>query len=485
MGYVARLGSRAPFLFLAGLLFGETRFGLYTAALAAVETAAAVAMFGLRRSLFKFMSEAVVREDTVYRAVAHAVALALPTAILLALAIGLQADRAAALLNTPSLAGPLRLLALAVPLIVTRDVLLFAIRFTREMRYEVVARSLVEPITLVGVMGLAYAAGAREHGLLLAYLGSVGAAAATVVASFVRVFPVRACLCVDLRWAEMRALVGFSGPTALYDLLILLAERVDIFLVTYLFSPAVVGIYGMAWQFSTLVKKIRQGFDPVLTPVVSQSIAEGDLSRVRGHLALVSRWILSVQMLLVLCFALYGRTLLGLMGGQFAQGALILTLLVVGDAVNGSLGVSELPLLYVRPAVNVVVGAALLVLDAALGFTLARAIGPAGAALGVLLAYAVINGLRILLNRRLLDILVLKPSNVKPLVAGAVAIGGVMAVNLALDGMSAAKLLAGLPVLLAGYSTALYLLGLEPEDRAQLARLVGRAGRAGAPAGTG
>ncbi|MFQ5690043.1 MAG: oligosaccharide flippase family protein [Gemmatimonadota bacterium] len=474
LGFIARLGARAPFLFLAGLLYGEARFGVYTFGITLIETAAALALFGFKKSLFKFMSEAVAQGETVHRPIVNGVTVALSAGAIATLVVAGAAHPLAALFRKPEAAGSLLALTPAIPMIVLSDILLVTIRFTRQMRFEVWARSIAEPVTLTATVVIAYYAGARESGLLIGYVASLTVAAAASVLFFVRIFPIRTLLRTRPRWGEIRQLLTFSGPTAGYDLLVLLTDKLDIFLVTYFSSAAVVGVYGMARQFSTVTKKIRQGFDRILPPVLSQSIAVGDMRRVQDQLAMVSRWILSVQVPIVLGFAFYAHDLLGVLGGEFAGGAVILILLLVGDAINGSLGVSELPIVYLRPGVNVALGGAMLLISFVSNVWLIHALGPEGAALAVVVTYTAVNLGRIGVNRRLFHISPLKPGLVKPLLAALPATGAVLLLrNLSAPFPLVGGIL-GIPVLVATYAGALYLLGFEPEDRSQLRKLLGR-----------
>ncbi len=469
LGFAARLGSRAPFLFLAGLLYGEAVFGRYTFALAVVETAAALSLFGVKRSMLKFMSQAQATGGSLPKAIGNAVALPIIAATAMTAAVAGGAVGLATWFNTPPAAQALLLLAPAIPLIVTADVLLAAIRFTRDMRPEVLARSVAEPLTLTVALVAAYAAGVREAGLFVAYLASVAAAAGGALFFFIRRFPLRDCLAVRLRWRDMRELVGYSGPTALYDLLMLLSSRVDVYLVTFFFPEAVVGVYGMAWQFSSFVKKIRAGFDPILAPVLSQSLADGDLRRAEGQLAMVSRWVLTVQVPVVLAFAFLGDELLGLMSGAFAGGAVVLTILALGDTIHGSAGLAEYPFLFERPVANVGFGALQLVANVALGILLIDALGPEGAALGVLGSYALVNAVRLVALRRTFGIAMLKPAMVKPLVAGGAAGAALLVVDRLVPGVAVVRVVASIGAMVATYVGLLAGLGVEAEDREQLA----------------
>lgn len=471
LGYVARFGARAPFLLIAARWYGQSRFGEYVFGLSIVESAAALALFGLKRSLFKFMSEATARDEPLDSAITHGIALAVAAGTLATLVVLAGAEPLAALFRLPDAERTLRVLAWAIPMIVVSDILLIAIRFTRQMRYEVYARSIAEPITLAVVAGAAYFTGAREDGMVYGYVTSLGVAALLSVVFFSRVFPLGNCLRLPIGWGALRRLIHFSGPTAGYELLTLLGDRIDLYLVTYFFPAGTVGIYGMARQFMTFTSKIRHGFDLILPAVLSEAIHHGNLRRVGGHVALVSRWILSVQVLLVLFFWLTGAKLLGFLGGDFATAALALVLLLIGDSINGTLGINELPIIYLRPGVNLALGTARVLLHLGIGVLLVRPFGITGAALSVLLTHALVNAGRIAFNYYGFQISTLSTGILKPILAAAPAIGLTFLVRALMSPLPVLGTIVSAIVLIGSYVAGLYCLGLEPEEKAQVEAL--------------
>lgn len=476
LGYVARLGSRAPFLFLAGILYGEAAFGLYTFGTALVETGAALSLFGMKRSLSKRMSDARAEGEELLRAVGNGIVVALGLGTVITLAVAGGAGHLALAFDLPSAARTLLVLSLALPMIVVSDILLVAIRFTRQMRFEVYARSIVEPVTLTLSVVAAYYLGARELGLVLGYVVALTAAAVATAVFFVRLYDVRKLLRVPLRWSEIRELLAFTGPTAAYELTMLAARRADVFLVSWFTQAAGVGVYGMAREFSTVTKKIREGFDPILRPVVSDSIAVGAMGRARDQLAMVSRWILSTQVPVILLFVFFADDLLGLLGSGFAGGALILILLMVGDAVEGGLGVNEIPIVYLRPRANIAVGALWLLANVGLGIWLVRALGAEGMALAVALALTVVNVARVTVNRVELGIDTLEARLLKPLAAALPAAGALWVLQRVVDPSPAWTVAVGILLLLGVYAASVVALGLEEEDRAQLRNVARKLG---------
>jgi O-antigen/teichoic acid export membrane protein len=474
LGYVARLGARAPFLFLAGILYGEAAFGLYTFGTAVVETGAALALFGMKRSLSKVMSDAGGDAVGILRATATGIVVALGLGTLITLAVAAGAGPIALAFGLPGAARALLVLSLALPMIVLSDILLVAIRFTRQMRFEVYARSIVEPIVLTVSVVAAYALGVGDLGLVVGYVVALTSAALVTALFFVRLYDIGSLVRIRLRWKDVKGLMTYTGPTAAYELAILVANRADVFLVSYFTGTSGVGIYGMAREFSTVTKKIRQGFDPILRPVLSDSIAQGALRRAKNQLVMVSRWILSSQIPVILVFVFYADDVLGLLGSGFAGGAMILILLMAGDAVEGGLGVNEIPIVYLRPRANILIGILWIVTNVGLGMLLVPLLGPVGMAVAIVTAITLVNVARVAVNRLKLGIDTLEGRILKPLVAALPPALAVWALNGALPPGASWSFALGLPILLGGYVATLYLLGLEPEDRTQLRRLVGK-----------
>jgi hypothetical protein len=94
-------------------------------------------------------------------------------------------------------------------------------------------------------------------------------------------------------------------------------------------------------------------------------------------------------------------------------------------------------------------------------------------AVAIVTAITLVNVARVAVNRLKLGIDTLEGRILKPLVAALPPALAVWALNGALPPGASWSFALGLPILLGGYVATLYLLGLEPEDRTQLRRLVG------------
>ena len=473
LGYLARLAVRAPYLFLAGWLYGSEKFGLYTFAVTIAETLAVVATFGFKNSIYKFLDEAEEsrRPGDLHRALAHAFAPTLALGVFFSLTLAGVGVSLVASRRFATWAEPLVLISPVIPFIVLADIALVAIRHRRVVRYEVLARSIIEPMVMTSSIVVAYALGWRNHGLILAYVLSLIAAAASSVAFFRRFYSLRGCLTASLRREPLRRMLRFSAPTALFQFLRFLSARVDILMVSGFFSPAVVGVYGMAWQFSTIFKKIRQGFDTLLGPVISREVTRKNFDRVNHHLATVARWVLSIQMPLVLLAVFFGGRILGLVGAGFSHGVVILSLLVLGDVINGSLGVHEWPLVFLKPILNPIFLGLMMALNVGLGVLAGHWIGPAGIAAAGVVTYLAMNCARVGLNIHFFDLPGLRWDILKPLLASVVTALVLSLLSSWYRVGSWGRVGFSITLMLGVYVLVLALMGMNPEDRWILARV--------------
>src|SRR5690348_8462678 len=78
-GLILRLGARIPLLLIAGHLYGAALYGEYVIAIAVVETAAAAATLGFKRTLFSFMQGG---DENIAPAMRHALVIGIGFAVI-------------------------------------------------------------------------------------------------------------------------------------------------------------------------------------------------------------------------------------------------------------------------------------------------------------------------------------------------------------------------------------------------------------------
>ena len=469
-GFLLRLMGTAPFLFIAGRLYGVEALGVYASAVLIAELAAQLCGLGQRRGLAARLSEGE-------RDPAHVVTDAL------ALTLGLSVIVAVLLYLVPAPMFPAgqfsqydRLLPFAIIPNALTDVMLAALAYGYNVGATVRARSLVEPwvqtLTAVGMLWLL-----PEAGLTMSYLLSKTAAALFAL------FPLLSSLGLPYGWrpkpTRLWRTAALSAPLAGADLVEWGSRRLDLAILGFLTSPTATGVYFAAQQVASLPQKLKTSFEPILGPVITRNINEGNYAAIAHQVCQVGFWIVAVQAGIALALGIPGPDVMGLLGKDFIGGTGALGFLLAAEVVAATAVVSEAALVYLARGPNLLISLFTISLQGALtfgGIELVEHYGlndkfAAAAAAGSL---ALSLGVASLLKARLLGrILKHSINNWRwPLVwaaAPAVVVGWLTQRLLP----HWASLVFGIPAILLAYGFVIWHKGFGPEDRVLFRRNVG------------
>ncbi|URW75729.1 lipopolysaccharide biosynthesis protein [Sphingomonas donggukensis] len=369
LGFFLRLAARLPFLFIAGRLYGPEIVGRFALAVVVVEFAALVATLGLKRGLAQALTSTdrphvhVVWDAMVVAFVASMVASAL-------LFVFPQA-----MFPNSRVSGLEWLLPTIVFAIAWSDVSLAALAYRLNVKATVTARAVVEPWTISIAAWALYYVSSRD-GLIIAYVLSMAAALTASLIPFIRSYGLPRGWRPQVR--PLFALARRNAPLAGADTLEWATRNVDRFILGILFTPAIVGIYYMAQQVASLPQKLKTSFDPVLGPVITQSLKDGDRAAVAHQVAQVGFWIVAAQGGLALMGSVPGEAVMGVVGPQFVAGTAALAFLLVAEVFASPGAVSESALVYVARHRNLMISVGVLLFQIALSFALILAMRWAG-----------------------------------------------------------------------------------------------------------
>lgn len=473
IGFVMRLVARLPFLFIAGRLYGPDTLGTFARAVLFAEVAALLATFGLKRGLAQAIAEgARAHVDIVWDClVVAALASAVASAVLLALPDLMYHG------STPTLLE--RLLPCIVIASAWSDIMLAALAYRRNVQATVTARAVIEPWTISIAAGLLYPI-ARHDGLVIAYMLSMIAALLASFVPFVRSYGWPA------GWrphpGRTVALIRRNAPLAGADALEWGSRNVDRSILFLVFEPRIIGIYWMAQQVASIPGKLKTSFDPILGPVITTSLARGDLAGVASQVRQVGFWILAAQTCLALMGSIPGEAVMGTVGPQFVAGTAALAFLLLAEAAASTGAVCESALIYIARLQNMMISIGMLLFQVGLSFGLIfamRAIGwpLAYQAAGPAIALFVSVGLTSIIKSNYLAY------RLKARVAGwrwamLWAVLAASATGVAFTALPHrfewAELVLGEPAMAAVYIFVLYRWAFGPEDRALFRKMPGR-----------
>ena len=460
-GFILRLLARLPFLFIAGRMYGAEQLGRFAYAVLILEFASQLATLGLKRGLAQQLAKTdkphvcVVADAMLVAAIGSAVAMT-------ALALFPQAMFPNSEIHGMEWALPITIIALA-----WSDICLAALAYRHDVASTVRARAIVEPWTISIVAFGWYFISSRD-GLIIAYAASmVGALIASII-------PFLKSYGLPRGWrpdpGTLWHLARRNLPVAAADAVEWGSRRVDIAMLGLFFRPEVVGIYYVAQQVASLPAKLKTSFDPILGPVISRNLAEGDKASVAKQVRQVGFWVIAAQSAVALALGIPGEAVMGLVGAGFVAGTAALGFLLAAEVVAATAAVSEAALIYCARHRNMMISLAMIGLEAGLAAGLIllmrswdwpimwQATGPA-------LALALSLGFSAIVKSRLLGHILGHPVSGWrwPLIwaAAAAMVVGQLIIRLP----EWAELLVGIPAILAAFGAVLWVKGFGPEDR--------------------
>lgn len=469
-GFLLRLAARLPFLFIAGRLYGADALGRFASALVVIELAAQLCTLGQKRGIAQRLSE-----DDRYAANVIADGVVLTLLIAVVVSIGLYLVPAP-MFPSGQYSWLDRLLVLAICPVALTDIALAALAYRYDVGATVKARSVIEPWTLSIGAGLFYALGrwgdmglAQASGLSLSYILSIFAALVAAMVPLLRSYGLpRAWTPHPLRIGRL-ALA--TVPLAVADAVEWGTRRIDIAILGLFAQPASVGVYYVAQQVASLPQKLKTSFEPILGPVITRNLKEGNLRAIATQVCQVGFWITAAQAGIALALGIPGDGVLGLVGPQFTGGMLALAFLLGAEVCAAPAVVSEAALIYIAPMRNLWVSLATIAMQAVLtiaGMMVARRFAfdemdQAAAAAGALLVTLLIASF---VKSRLLSLYLQQPVRTLRwalLMAGAVAVAVGWGVVTFLPEW--AQITLGIPAILGTYCFVIWRLGFGPADR--------------------
>lgn len=474
LGFLLRLIARLPFLFIAGRYYGPDLLGRFAYAIIVIELAAQLATIGLKRGLAEQLSTTdkphvwVVWDGLLAAFIASA------------LASGILMLFPQAMFPAGDIRGAEWLLPLVIFGIAGADVALAALAYRHDVASTVHVRAIVEPWT-ISIAAFAMIFLSSRDGLIIAYVISVVAGLATALWRLGRSYG------APRGWTprpdEILAVARRNVPLAAADAIEWGSRRLDIAILGLFVAPYYVGVYYVAQQVASLPQKLKTSFDPILAPVITQKLAEGDKKAVAKQVRQVGFWIIAAQAGIGLALGIPGEAVMGLVGPQFVGGTAALAFLLAAEVVAATAAVSEAALVYVARHRNLLISLLMIAAQAVLtvGIILAmktfhwpEAFQAAGAAIALCLALGLASVLKANLLARLLGAPV--QGWRWPLIwaaAAAIVIGyGFTALPKRFEW---SELVFGVPLILAAFGYVVWRRGFTEEDRALFRKHEGEA----------
>jgi O-antigen/teichoic acid export membrane protein len=387
-----------------------------------------------------------------------------------AIAMAILAFFPQAMFPNSEITGMEWLLPITVFALAWSDICLAALAYRHDVTSTVRARAIVEPWT-ISIAAFGWWFISSRDGLIIAYaLSMVGALIASVI-PFVKSYGLPRGWRPDP--GTLWHLARRNLPVAAADAVEWGSRRADIAILGLFFRPEVVGIYYVAQQVASLPAKLKTSFDPILGPVISRNLEEGDKAAVAQQIRQVGFWVIAAQSAVALALGIPGEAVMGLVGAGFVAGTAALAFLLAAEVVAATAAVSEAALIYCARHRNMIISLAMIGLEAVLAVGLIVLMRRAGwpimwQATGPALALMLALGCASVAKAGLLGKILGYPVSGWrwPLVwaaAAGIVVGWLF--TILPHSLEWLELIGGIPAILAAFGAILWVKGFGPEDR--------------------
>jgi O-antigen/teichoic acid export membrane protein len=362
--------------------------------------------------------------------------------------------------------------ALALPLLTGLTVASAATKLSLSMTYSTVVEGLIQPgLNLLFLVAALYF---LDRGLMGAIAATTFSYALSLLAAlfFVWILFSRILRSSARMQSYLSELLGFSVPASIAGSFVNLINRVDRLVIGAFLPAREVGIYQAASQTSTVFDIVPNIFNSVVAARVSDLCSRRELDRLEELYKLGAKWsfYLTMPLFLVVCAAPSGIMNI-LYGVHYQEGAwplLVMCLGLMSDAVIGA--ASPILIFSGNQKLAGSISSSALIGAIALNFLLVPRLGMLGGAISTALAEAgMLCGLLIAVKMRL-NLWPYDRRCLKGLVAAGCAALALAVLRIVVGASTQPLLIQRLLVAGVVFWLVLFLLGLDPEDKAFLSR---------------
>lgn len=465
-GNIIDKGLRFPLEILLARVLGAGDYGSYCLGYGLTILAGQISMLGLPSGVVRFGALYRGAGDTKRVKGTIRAALLISTVSSVA-AGGLLFAFAGPLSETfgmPKLADVLRVFAFSFPLYVITLMAGYAANAFQAIKHQTAVTNICRPLANVAIVSVVFLLGFRLLGAVYGFLLSSAISAVVGLYLLKRIFP---DIVSELESSyEVRKLLRFSVPVLFVGVSAILLRQTDRIMLGYFKASEDLGIYSAAAVISHQAGLIMYSFGYIFCPIISDLYNREDLGSLERLFKTVTRWILSINLVLLLLLILFSKQIMGVFGSDFAAGWLVLVILsavhLIGYSTGGAL-VGYVLQMSGKQDIELVNAVVMLIANIALNLWLIPPYGILGAAIATGVSFAMINVARILEVYKFFRMHPFDTNYYKPFVAGMVVLL-LSAVLFKLDILGPHWVMSMVTLVLV-YFVVLYCLGLEYEDQ--------------------
>ena len=469
-------------LFLAAKIVGLRGLGLYTLGLTALRAVAIGVPAG--------SSSPIVRYVSIYHATGDearlkgTVLFALKNTALIGLVSAgafffLSDYLAVQIFHQPELSSVLAYLSFSIPFVRVSSVLLRSTIGVHIMTFQAFTRDLLEPFVMMAVFLLLVFQGFGLQALIHAYLSSAILGCVAAYYFFAKTFghlipspffPNQEAKLIK-PISEPKVIGKFALPLMASQIFTRLRRWGDVVLLGFFVSPSLVGLYTIVYKTVNALSEISDSLIGVFNPMISASFEKGALSTLKTQLQIVSRWIFSLSIPMILYALFHAKAILSVLGTRFIGGERSMIILLLGFSIQMTTAPNrQLLTMSGRSQITLVNTIGIGILNLVFFLLFIPPYGIDGASAAVALSMLLMGLATVIEGRAIFGMLPFTLSYLKPLIAAGVALSITLWIDQGLPPNRFLFLGGSFAIFALSYLAALVLIGLDPADRFVLAK---------------
>jgi O-antigen/teichoic acid export membrane protein len=325
LGNVFRL-SRAAFFFVAVYLYGAEKFGIYTIAWAAAELVILFGILGLDQGLLFELAHFKNKQEynKLYQKIASSLKACLCVSLL---EVFLLTTYSYLYVEDHNIKVSLFLLIPFLPLYSISTLMIVATMGLKEMKYNAIIRSSLEPMLMLTMLIVYKYSPWDEYGIILAQCTAMFVTSLLCLHAFGKFFSWSLLFKACRKRGRYILLLRYSLPMYLVDIVDNTLYRSDIFIMSAILGTgtpeqkALIGVYGIAKQIARVATQTKKAFGPIFISVTSESHLEEDHRNHNAQVLYATEKILLLNIALGLFLVFFGKEIIDL----FIKDAAIIT----------------------------------------------------------------------------------------------------------------------------------------------------------------
>lgn len=446
---------------------GAGSYGTYVLAATILTITEVIAILGIPRGMIKFVSQYRALNDIPRLKGTIFWGLGLVLVFSTVLCLGLF--RLSHFLNlhifhNPALTPVLKIMVLSLPFSCLGTVIFASLQGAKLIKYSVLVNQVLVPLCRFSSIALAIALGYQLRAVAWSYV--LALVLGTMLGGFFLIKSFPEILRKGPILYERRKITFFSLPLLLAGVFHTILIRVNILMMGYFLSAAMVGIYATAQRLLPLILIPLGAFNSIFAPIISDLFAREKRKELENQFKTVAKWIFMTSLPIFTLLIFFSKQILSIFGPEFVAHSGAMIVLCSGQMINSATGSAGLMLMMTgRPYINLLNSALLCVTAIFLNIYMIPRYGIIGAAWVSAFSISAIQLVRLLEVWYLLGMHPYQLNFLKPILSclfSVLLLTAISHIGLNTNSLIIIPILS--TIFLISYGGFLWLLKLSPED---------------------